>query len=91
MRLDLTSLRVQPPNGREALVIAEFRALDSVFEYTDGLIIDSQRHRERVSVLSAMRQGESRRIAETSRRPVQNLRDECECRNRACAHARCEQ
>src|SRR5262245_15532817 len=70
MALELPRLRVEPLQGVKLLFAAKLGIADRGFQHPNRLVIDAQRHRERVPVLAAMGQRKPGRIAEPARRPV---------------------
>src|SRR5215831_6032553 len=87
MALERARLSIEAAQGTELLVAAESGALDRRFEHADGLVIDLERHRERLAVLAAMRKREPRRVTETIRRAVHHLGHHGERPHRARADA----
>ena len=63
MLLQPARLIVQPLERAEFFFAPELRAPDRGFQDTDRLVIDLERHRERMPVLAAVRKREPRRIA----------------------------
>jgi hypothetical protein len=53
--LELTGLIVQAPQCTEFFIAAELRFLHGRLEHLDRLVVDLDRHRKWMSVLSAMR------------------------------------
>jgi uncharacterized protein len=64
----------------------DVRASDGRLEHANGLIVDADGNRERMPVLAAMRERETRRIGEAVRSPMHQLGDHCQCAHRAGAH-----
>src|SRR6266702_4343866 len=56
----------------QLLVGSELRIADRRLQHAKGLVIDPQRHREGLSVLAAMRERESRGIAEAVRSSMED-------------------
>jgi hypothetical protein len=75
MTLESTGLCIQPLQCEEFLLLSELRFLNGCLEHLDRSVIDAQRHRERVTVLSPMSEGESRRITEAAGRAMNDFRD----------------
>ena len=55
------------------VVLTQLRALQPAPQHRDRFVVGRQRHRERMPVLSAKREGKSRRIVEPCRRAVHDL------------------
>ena len=91
MALQHARLVVEPLDRGKLLVAAELRAVDRRLQHPDGLVIDADRHRERMPVLAAMREGEARRVAEAARRAVHDLRHHGQRPHGARADARHQQ
>ena len=68
--------RVQPLHAVQLLRVTDSRGSQRPAQHTDRVVVDLQRHRERVSVLSAMRERKPGRILEPRRRTVHHFRDE---------------
>ena len=70
-RRDCSSSRRRAPSSSSCPSLA-FRTAD--FSTPNRLVIDLDRHRKRMTILAAVGEGKSRRIAEAIRRTVQHLR-----------------
>src|SRR5687767_2543462 len=53
--LERLRLRIELSNRREPIVVPELRAVDRALQHPNRLVIDLERHRERMAVLAAMR------------------------------------
>ena len=85
--VDPARLIVEPPERREPVAFAQLRAIDGALEHRDGLVVDLQRHRERMAVLAAVREREARRVGEAAGRAVHDLGHQREREQRPRAHA----
>ena len=81
-------LRIQPPDRRKLLAVSQFRFAHGGFQCSDRLVIDCNRDREWMAILSPMRKREARRIAESAWRAMQNFGHQRKRFNRARANAR---
>ena len=59
MALELSSLVVKPFERAEFFRSPQFCFLDRRFQHLNGLVVDAERHRKRMPVLSAVGDGES--------------------------------
>ena len=75
--------RIKPRKTLELLGVAEPRRIERSPEETQRFVVDRQRHRKRMSVLAAVRECEPRRIGESCRGTVNDLRHQRERLQRA--------
>jgi hypothetical protein len=68
-------LIVQAPQCTEFFIAAELRFLHGRFEHLDRLVVDLDRHRKWMSVLSAMRDWKSNGISEPAWRAMHHFRN----------------
>jgi hypothetical protein len=54
MAFKAPGLLVKPLQRSELFLVSEFRLLHGRFQHADGLVVDLERHRERMAVLAAM-------------------------------------
>jgi hypothetical protein len=71
--LELSSLVVKPFERAELCRSPQFCFLDRLFQHLNGLVVHAERHRKRIPVLTAVGDGESRRVSEAVRRAVYHL------------------
>ena len=74
--LDAAGEGVEPGHAVELVGVSHLGRVEGLPEHRDGLVVDLQRHRERMAVLAAVREREAGRIVEARRRAVHHLGDE---------------
>src|SRR6266700_626751 len=72
MAFEPAGLEIEAFQRAQLLVGSELRIADRRLQHAKGLVIDPQRHREGLSVLAAMRERESRGIAEAVRSSMED-------------------
>src|ERR1700710_681818 len=87
----MTRLFVQPLNRRQLFVAAELCTLDGTLQYPNGLVIDTRRNGERMSILATMGEGIASRITEAARSAMHDLGDERQRLHGAGANLGCQQ
>src|SRR6185312_3561961 len=88
---ELAGLLVQPFERTQLLIAAELRLLYGRLKRTYRFVVDSERHWKWMSVLSPMRKGKPRGIAEPTRRAMDNLGNQSERLNGSWSHTGYEQ
>src|ERR1700730_4572622 len=89
--LQPSRLLIKLPQRKQRVRLIELRLVDRATEHVDGLVVDLERDRERMTVLAAVGEGKTRRIAKSARRAVYDFGDQGERPHRAGADAGREQ
>ena len=71
--LDASGERIEPAQAVELVGAADLGRVERAAQHADRLVVDVQRHRERMPVLAAVREGEAGRVVEAGRRAVHDL------------------
>jgi len=72
--LQETRFQIEPPNRRKFLVATQLGLIHSGSHHLQRPVVNAQRHREWMSIFSAVRDGKSRWVAEAAGRAVKHLR-----------------